>query len=68
MQIFSIGKKLALLELKYMLATLYRHFVFRLVPDFTYDVEITVTMHEMYAFIFYAIYLINNFLVMVCHY
>ena len=44
-----IGKKLALLEMKYMLATLYRHFVFRLVPDFKYDVEITVTMHEVHG-------------------
>lgn len=35
--------------MKYMLATLYRHFVFRLVPDLKYDVEITVTMHEMYV-------------------
>lgn len=45
----SIGKKLALLELKFMLATLYRNYVLRLVPDHKYDVEITVTMHEMYV-------------------
>lgn len=44
-----IGKKLALLEMKYMLATLYRNFVFRLIPDFKYDVEITVTMHEIHG-------------------
>lgn len=44
-----IGKKLALLELKYMLAMLYKNFVFRLVPDFKYDVEITVTMHETHG-------------------
>lgn len=44
-----IGKKLALLEMKYMLATLYRHFVFRLVPDVKYDVEINVTMHETHG-------------------
>ncbi len=52
-----MGKKLALLELKYMLATLYRNHVFRLVPGFNYDVEITVTMHEVYVnsvFIHYA--------------
>jgi hypothetical protein len=45
----SIGKKLALMELKYVIATLYRHYVFRLVPNFNYDVEITGTMHEMYG-------------------
>lgn len=44
-----IGKKLALLELKFMLATMYRNYVFRLVPDFKYDVEITVTMHEIHG-------------------
>jgi len=44
-----LGKKLALLELKYLLASLYRNFTFELVPDFKYDVVIEGTMHETHS-------------------
>eukprot|EP00026_Physarum_polycephalum_P007092 Phypoly_transcript_07146.p1 GENE.Phypoly_transcript_07146~~Phypoly_transcript_07146.p1 ORF type:complete len:493 (+),score=37.02 Phypoly_transcript_07146:84-1562(+) len=44
-----IGKKLALMEMKYIITTLYRHYYFRLVPNFKYDVEITGTMHEIHG-------------------
>lgn len=44
-----IGKRLALLELKYLLATLYRNFTFKLVSGFQYDVKICVTMHETHG-------------------
>eukprot|EP01111_Echinosteliopsis_oligospora_P013082 TRINITY_DN459_c0_g1_i1.p1 TRINITY_DN459_c0_g1~~TRINITY_DN459_c0_g1_i1.p1 ORF type:complete len:505 (-),score=102.81 TRINITY_DN459_c0_g1_i1:86-1600(-) len=44
-----IGKKMALLEMKYLLATLYRNFTFAQVPGHNYEIGVTVTMHEIHG-------------------